>query len=127
MQIGPWGDYMTEAIIPTLFHQDPRYFRKGTGSGVSRLFYAMGQIFWTHTDAGGHAFNISEIGGNAAAVAISQSYYPEQRNVGDAVSKLGVQVGVDMASNVMKEFYPEIRRLFHRKKSADALSAASLR
>lgn len=112
------GDYMTEAVVPTLTHQDPRYFRKGTGSGFSRLAYAVGQIFWTHTDSGGKMFNFSEIGGNSAAVAISQAYYPENRNVTDAATKLGMQVGVDMASNVVKEFYPEIIRLLHRKKTA---------
>lgn len=111
------GDYMTEAVCPTLFHQDPRYFRKGTGSGMSRLLYAMGQIFWTHTDSGGHMFNFSEIGGNSAAVAISQAYYPDKRTASDAASKLAVQVGVDMASNIMKEFYPEVRRLLQHKKS----------
>jgi hypothetical protein len=36
------GDYMTEAVFPTLLHQDPRYFRRGTGSGWSRLGYAIG-------------------------------------------------------------------------------------
>jgi hypothetical protein len=108
------GDYMTEAVLPGMLHQDPRYFRKGTGSGLGRLVYAMGQIFWTHTDSGGHTFNFSEIGGNAAAVAISQAYYPENRNPGDAAGKLAVQVGVDMASNVMKEFYPDLIRLLRR-------------
>ena len=63
-------------------------------------------------------FNFSEIGGNSAAVAISQAYYPESRTAGNAVSKLGIQVGVDMASNVVKEFYPEIRRALRRKHTA---------
>jgi hypothetical protein len=60
-----------------ILHQDPRYFRRGTGSGWSRLAYAMGQIFWTHTDSGGTQFNFSEIVGNSTAVAISSAYYPE--------------------------------------------------
>src|ERR1700730_5578481 len=59
------GDYMTEAIYPSLLHQDPRYFRKGIGSGWSRLGYAMGQVFWTHTDSGGTQFNYSEVIGNS--------------------------------------------------------------
>src|SRR5690242_14331725 len=45
------GDYMTEAIYPTLLHQDPRYFRRGTGTGWARLGYAMDQIFRTHKDS----------------------------------------------------------------------------
>jgi hypothetical protein len=110
------GDYMTEAIFPVMLHQDPRYFRKGTGSGFQRLTYAMGQIFWTHTDSGGHAFNFSEIGGNAASSAISQAYYPDNRGAGNAAATLAIQVGMDMASNVMKEFYPDLRRRLSRKR-----------
>jgi len=109
------GDYMTEAVVPTLLHQDPRYFRKGSGGGFRRLTYAMGQIFWTHTDSGGHAFNFSEIGGNAGAVAIAQAYYPDNRSAGNAATQLAVQVGMDMASNIVKEFYPDILKLLSKK------------
>jgi hypothetical protein len=109
------GDYMTEAIYPALLHQDPRYFRRGVGSGWSRLGYAMGQIFWTHRDSGGTQFNYSEVIGNSTAVAISNAYYADNRTVGDGASKLGVQLGVDMASNVLKEFWPDLERKFRRK------------
>src|SRR6202142_1579835 len=86
------GDFMTEGVFPTLLHQDPRYFRRGTGSGWSRLRYAAGQIFLTHTDSGGTQFNYSEILGNSAAVAISTAYYADNRTAGDAADKLGVQI-----------------------------------
>jgi len=109
------GDYMTEAVFPTMLHQDPRYFRRGTGSKWSRLGYAIGQIFWTHTDSGGTQFNYSEILGNSTAVAISNAYYPDNRTASNAVSKLGTQIGVDMASNILKEFSPDIYRKFSRK------------
>jgi hypothetical protein len=109
------GDYMTEAIYPTLLHQDPRYFRRGRGSKRSRLGYAMGQIFWTHKDSGGSQFNFSEVIGNSTAVAISNAYYADNRTASDAISKLGIQLGVDMASNIVKEFAPDITRKFSRK------------
>src|SRR5271166_4955932 len=102
------GDYMTEALYPTLLHQDPRYFRRGTGTKWSRLGYAIGQIFWTHTDSGGTQFNYSEILGNSTAVAISNAYYPDNRTASNAVSKFGTQIGVDMASNILKEFRPDM-------------------
>lgn len=111
------GDYMTEAVVPVLFHEDPRFFRRGTGSKWSRLGYAVGQIFWTRRDSGGFQFNVSEWGGNAAAVALANLYYPDNRNVSDNVYRLGVQIGVDMASNVLKEFSPDITRMFHRHES----------
>ena len=109
------GDYMTEGVFPTLLHQDPRYFRRGEGSGWSRLGYAMGQVFWTHRDSGGTQFNYSEILGNSVAVAISNAYYSDNRTARDAVPKLGMQLGVDMAANVLKEFWPEIERKFRRQ------------
>jgi hypothetical protein len=114
------GDYMTEAIFPMLLHQDPRYFRRGVRSARSRVGYAIGQIFWTHTDSGGTQFNYSEVIGNSTAVAISNTYYKDNRDAGDAVTKLGMQLGVDMASNVIKEFWPDILKKFHHKQHEKA-------
>ena len=114
------GDYMTEAVYPILLHQDPRYFRRGVGNRWARLGYACGQIFWTHNDSGRGQFNYSEIAGNSTAVAISMSYYPDSREAGDAVSKLGSQLAVDMAANIVKEFWPDLERGFSKKhKSAN--------
>jgi len=113
------GNYMTEGIYPTLLHQDPRYFRRGTGSGWSRLGYAMGQIFWTHSDSGRMQFNYSEFVGNSTAVAISNAYYQENRDASSAVVKLGVQVGVDLAANVLKEFSSDLNRKFFRRHRDD--------
>jgi len=112
------GDYMTEAIFPVMLHQDPRYFRRGIGGFWSRLGYATGQIFWTHGDSGHGQFNFSELAGNSTAVAISMAYYPDNRTALDAVSKLGSQVGIDMTSNILKEFWPDLERRFsHKRKS----------
>ena len=109
------GDFMTEGIFPTLLHQDPRYFRRGKGTTLSRIGYSVGQLFWTHTDSGGTQFNYSEVVGNSTAVAISNAYYPEQRDASDAIIKLATQLGVDGAANVLKEFSPDIYRKFARK------------
>jgi hypothetical protein len=106
---------MTEGIFPTVQHQDPRNFRRGTGSGWSRLGYAAGQIFWTNNDSGRSQFNYSEVLGNATAVAISDAYYVNNRTAADNASKLGMQLAVDMAANVLKEFWPGLERKFKRK------------
>ena len=79
-------------------------------------FLSASRIFVTHTDAGTHALNISELGGNAAAVAISNAYYVDDRSVGASASKWGVFIGIDMASNIMKEFWPDLQRKLGRKK-----------
>ncbi len=115
------GNFMTEAIYPSLLGQDPRYFRRGAGSGWSRLLYAVGQTFWTHTDRGGSQFNFSEVLGNSTAVAISEAYYPDHRTAANAGSKLAIQLGIDTAGNVMKEFWPDLNRKLSRKHREAAL------
>jgi len=109
------GNYMTEGVFPSLLHQDPRYFRRGTGSGWSRLRYSLSQSVITRGDSGRIQPNYSEWLGNSAAVAISNAYYADNRTAHDATTKLVVQVGVYAAANVLKEFYPDFERIFHRK------------
>jgi hypothetical protein len=112
------GNYMTEAIFPVFLHQDPRYFRRGHGSKLSRLGYSAGQSFFTHGDSGHTQVNFSEIVGNSAAVALSMAYYPDHRDASDGLARLGTQLAVDMASNILKEFGPEIGHVFSRKHRA---------
>jgi hypothetical protein len=109
------GNFMTEAVYPSVFHEDPRYFRRGTGSGLSRLGYAVQQIFWVRTDSGRMQFNFSEVPGNSTTVAISNAYYPDNRTAREAATRLSIQIGVDMAGNILKEFSPELNRLLSRK------------
>ncbi|HEX7793030.1 MAG TPA: hypothetical protein VF456_01705, partial [Vicinamibacterales bacterium] len=118
------GNIMTEAVFPTILHEDPRYFRQGEGSGWSRLGYAIGQIFVVHTDSAKTQFNVSEVAGNATAVAISNIYYSDDRALSHDVSKLLVQMGVDMVGNVLKEFSPDLTRKLSRKHRSDQPSTA---
>jgi len=109
------GNMMTEAIFPSLLREDPRYFRRGEGGKWSRMGYAMSRIFVTRTDAGRSRLNFSELVGNSATVAISNAYYPDTRTVSDNTQKLAVQLATDMFSNVLKEFWPDIKRKLARK------------
>jgi len=115
------GNIMTEGLFPTLLHEDPRYFRRGTGTKWSRAAYAATRVLVTRTDAGNLRFNYSEVLGNATAVAISNSYHPDDRTVGDNVLKLGEQIGIDAASQVLKEFWPDLKRKFFHHHGDEAL------
>lgn len=119
------GNFMTDAIFPSMLKQDPRYFRRGTGSTWSRLGYAMGQIFITHGDNRRTQFNFSEILGNSTAVAISNAYVPNNRTASDAAGQLGIQLGIDMAGNILKEFAPDLHRRTPGKKHAHSYSGTS--
>lgn len=109
------GNVFTEGLFPVLLHEDPRYFRRGSGTTKSRAVYALTRVVLTHRDSGRTSFNFSEWLGNASSVAISNVYYPENRSFGANGTKLLMQVGTDAVSQVLKEFWPDIRRkMFHR-------------
>jgi hypothetical protein len=108
------GNFMTEGLVPMATHEDPRFFRRGEGSILSRTGYALQQIVITRTDSGGHFFNVSEWGGNAAAVAISNAYYPDTRTVSDNVQRLLIACGTDAFSNILKEFWPDVKKKLKR-------------
>jgi hypothetical protein len=113
-------NFTTEAVFPSLLHQDPRYFQMGKGGFRRRTLYAVSRIFVTRTDSGASQFNYSEFLGSASASAISTfSYHPRgDRNLGSAAGVWGAQVGYDTLSLVVKEFWPDIRRKLHRGSGA---------
>ena len=112
------GNVMTEGLFPAMLHEDPRYFRHPGGSKWFRAGYALSRVLVTRTDSGGQRFNYSEILGNASATAISNSYSPDSRDVEDNLQKLYMQVATDAFSNVLKEFWPDIKKKFFTKHHA---------
>ncbi len=121
------GNMMTEAFVPALFHQDPRYFRLGTGSKIHRTLYALWAIEAARMDSGRMSFNFSEWGGNAAAVAISNAYYPDTRDWHDNAERLGIACATDAFSNVLKEFWPDVKRKFKKHQDQEPLVSTGLR
>jgi hypothetical protein len=109
------GNMMTEGIVPSLVHQDPRYFRLGEGTKKSRIGYSLSRILITRTDSGHNSFNIPEWGGNALSVAISNAYSPDTRSASDNAQKLLIACATDAFSNVLKEFWPDVKRHFQKR------------
>lgn len=122
---GTIENFMTAAILPSLLHQDPRYFQMGQGSFWRRAGYAMSRIVVTRTDGGHRTFNFSEVLGSAMSAGISTySYHPKgDRNFPNTASVWGTQVGYDTLTLVVREFWPDIRRHLHHAKAAPAPSA----
>lgn len=115
---GTIENFLTGAILPSVLHQDPRFFQQSSGGFVHRTGYAISRIFVTRTDSGHQQFNFSEIFGSAASAAISTySYHPSaDRTLSNTASVWGTQVGYDTLTYVVKEFWPDIRRKISKKK-----------
>jgi hypothetical protein len=108
------GNILTEGVFPTLFHEDSRYFRRGTGGKWSRTSYALTRVIVNRTDRGNWGFNYAEWVGNGTAAAVSNFYYPaDTRNFHDNVEKVTVAIATDAFSNVLKEFWPDLKKKLH--------------
>jgi len=109
------NELFTVGVFPTLLHEDPRYFRKGSGGGLHRTMYAISRVFVARTDSGHQRYNFSELFGNLSSGAISNLYYPSaDRRVEDILTRTVFQMGYDAMFNVLKEFYPDLKKKFHR-------------
>ena len=110
-------NYMTEAVVPAVTKEDPRYYTLGKGGFIKRTSYAVSRLFITRNDAGKNTFNISEIVGSGAAAGIGNAYYPAQSNPWvKTYQRWGTQVGLDGVFNILKEFWPDINHaVFHGK------------
>jgi hypothetical protein len=94
-----------EAILPSLLHQDPRYFFQGTGSKRSRVFHALANAFICKGDNGRWEPNYSNIGGDLVSGAISNIYYPQSnRGVGIVFENALISAGGRMANGIVQEF-----------------------
>lgn len=111
------GTMIGNALFPALLKQDPRYFRKGTGSFASRLYHAAISNVWCRNDNRKWGPNYSNVLGNIAAGGISNLYYPRSdRGVGLTFERAAVVTGEGAIGSVFVEFWPDIsRRLFHKK------------
>lgn len=111
------GNYLVLFALPTLLHEDERYYAMGHAGGVwKRLGYSATRVLITPNYQGHNTFNFSEILGRGAAQAISTQYYPAQDNTASAVAaRFGYAVLRDAATNMFREFWPDIAvHVLHR-------------
>ncbi len=144
---GTIENFITSAILPSILHQDPRFFQSSEGGFGRRAGYAVSRIFVTRTDSGHSQFNYSEIFGSALAATIStNTYHPRafittrfdpttdkltyvhnasSRTLTNTASVWGTQVAYDTITILIKEFWPDVHRKMSHKHEGDAAQVKS--
>ncbi len=117
---GVTENFMVGAVLPSLLHQDPRFYRTSEGGFMHRLGYALSRIVVTRSDSGAEQFNYSEILGSAmTAGMVTYAYHPrEDRNLSNIASVWVTQLGYDALTYVTREFWPDLRRKIVRKQES---------
>ena len=97
--------FFSNAFLPSLLHQDPRYFRKGRGSIRSRLLNSLKSEVITYTDSGTKTFNTSEILGFGMSTALSNAWAPRKSiTFSDTMVRLAIKLGFGISLDLFREF-----------------------
>jgi hypothetical protein len=118
------GNFFGNAVLPSLLHEDPRYYQKGSGRAMSRFLWAAASTVWCKRDRGGWGPNYANVGGNLIGAAIARTYYPaSERNVSDTITD-GFTVSAEgIVGAEVIEFWPDMVR-HHRRKEAEKQARA---
>ena len=111
--------FFARFLLPSLLHDDPRYFRMGKSETTERrMVHAVLSPEWTRRDNGTHRFNYSRVLGDLIAAAIGNAYRPEgDRGAGHTFERTGIMLATGSGSAVFQEFWPDIKaRLFKKHK-----------
>jgi Carboxypeptidase regulatory-like domain len=99
------GSLISNAILPSLLHQDPRYFYQGTGTKKSRAVHAVWAPFVCKGDNGRWQPNYSQMGGSLIGYSIATAYYPgSNRNAGHVFQAFGIDMGLHVVGSLAQEF-----------------------
>jgi hypothetical protein len=101
--------------LSAILHQDPRYFSSGKRALIARVWYSTTRVVVTKSDNGNSTFNTSELLGALLSSALQNAYYPrEDRTFGDTMNRFGGALSSDAITNLMREFAPDMKRLFRK-------------
>ncbi len=101
----------TDALLPIVFHQDPRYFRKGEGSIKSRLWWTVRSEVVAYSDQGNQMPNFSSVLGFGMSTALSNAYSPQSSiTLSKTMQRFAVKEGVSVGLNLLREFGASGRR-----------------
>jgi hypothetical protein len=122
-------NFFSAGVLATLLHQDPRYYRKGPGTGVARrAIYSVSRLVIARQDSGAPAFNASGIGGMMLGIAASNLYYPAVSVRGSVMAcRVSTSLSGGIMGNLMSEFWPDLqKRFFHKRHSGTSAERRQL-
>ena len=119
MATGAANNFFGTFLVSSLLHRDPRYFVTLHGGAGHRIGYALSRIGVARTDDGKDAANWAGILGPLLAESLANSYLPaKEQTAGGTFQRFGWRIGLNAASNSLREYWPTIFRSLRITKSA---------
>jgi hypothetical protein len=104
-------NFFSDAVLASLFHEDPRYFRMGPSKPVlHRMGYALSRAVVTRRDSGTDGFSFSGVVGMCMGIGMSNAYYPPRSINGEEMaSRFVTSLSASALGNLLPEFWPDIK------------------
>lgn len=113
--------------LAAALHQDTRYFPCACRGGLHRTLHAVGRTLFTYGDNGRLYPDVSGLAGIYGGSMLTAAWYPRKYTAtGYGVRQGNIAVGVTSAIYVIREFSPEIKRVFHRQRVDEPAHSCSL-
>jgi hypothetical protein len=111
-------NFFSDAILASLLHEDPRYFRMGPQRKiVIRIIYSLSRVAIIRRDSGKDGLSYSGIGGTALGIALSNAYYPASSvNGAEVESRFVTSLTASALGNLLPEFWPDVKAKLARLK-----------
>ena len=111
-------NFFSDAVLASLLHEDPRYFRAGPAFRVlHRAVYAMSRVLITRKDSGKDGFNTSGLLGMGLGIGLSNAYYPPSSvNTAEMRSRVLTSMTAAALGNLLPEFWPDVKAKLDRLK-----------
>ena len=117
MARGATSNFVGTFLLPTVLHQDPRFFVLATDSPREATIYALHRVVVTRTDQGQDAFNWSGLLGPLAAEGTANAYLPDrERTIGRTFGRYSTDIGFLAVGNLLREYWPAISKRLGRPK-----------
>jgi hypothetical protein len=109
-------NFFSDALLATILHEDPRYYRMGPGHSIPRrIYYSLTRLIVTRTDKGTTRFNFSGVGGMALGIALSNAYYPGKSVSGSVTGgRFNSSMTSSALGNLLPEFWPDFKEKLAR-------------
>ncbi len=121
------GNFFGNAVLTSLFREDPRYFQKGKGSPIRRILWAASGTIWCKRDRGTWGPNYANVLGNLIGSSISNVYYPQpDRTVRGTLERGFTVTAQGIIGSEVVEFWPDLVRR-HKRKQAERLALQAAR
>ena len=105
------GEFFGAYLIPSIAHQDPRYYRMPKATIPRRFFHAVSRTFVANSDEGALMPNYATLLGYPIGAELGNLYVPGiHSDAASTMARIATGLATDPINNLITEFLPDVAK-----------------